>query len=152
MSVPRNTTGQLKKRFLMAFELTGNIYGAAKAAEIARSTVYRWQEQDEQFVHDFRQAELASTERLELEAYRRAHDGVTVEKPIYDKSGQIVDTIIETKYSDTLLIFLLKARSPHKYRDNITPLPPGNNVSLAQARELVGVAQSDQDDADSVQA
>lgn len=91
------TQGQsvrLKKGFLDAFRLTGNVTQACSASGVGRSTVYRWQEHDEQFALSFRQAELESTELLEAEAQRRAVSG-----------------------SDTLLIFLLKARAPEKYRE-----------------------------------
>ena len=49
---------------------------------------------------------------LEDEARRRALQGV--EKPVF-REGRQVGTV--TEYSDTLLIFLLKARRPEKFRD-----------------------------------
>ena len=56
----------------------------------------------------------AGTEVLEDEALRRARDGT--DKPIY-QGGKKVGSVRE--YSDTLLIFLLKARNPAKYRERI---------------------------------
>lgn len=106
-----------KKAFLNHFAQYGNITQAARHAGIDRVTVYRWQEHDERFLHAFRDAEIQSTEMLEAEARRRAVDGVESRSPVYHK-GELVNTIVETKYSDTLLIFLLKARNPAKYRDN----------------------------------
>ena len=50
---------------------------------------------------------------MEREAYRRAVKGV--EKPVY-RGGQLVGTIRE--YSDSLLMFLLRARRPELYRDH----------------------------------
>lgn len=121
MSVAKaDSVEQRKKRFLTAFALMGNIYKACQASNIGRSTVYEWQEKDDQFVHDFRQAEIESTERLEAEAYRRAHDGVLKETPIHH-NGKIIYTVEEWKYSDTLLIFLLKARNRAKYGDTAQP-------------------------------
>lgn len=134
-------TAQRKKRFLAAFELTGNIYAACKAAEVGRTSVYRWQEEDDQFVHDFRQAEIASTERLELEAYRRAHDGVLKETPIHH-NGKILYTIEEWKYSDTLLIFLLKARNPAKYAAFDQTPDAQQRVPLEQARKVLRLGAS----------
>jgi hypothetical protein len=43
---------------------------------------------------------------------------VVQETPIFHR-GQHIDTVVKTEYSDTLLIFLLKARAPEKYRDNV---------------------------------
>jgi hypothetical protein len=86
----------LKKAFLEHFRAHGNVSWACRAVGITRRpTVYEWQEHDDEFAAAFREAEIEATETLEQEAYRRAFQG-----------------------SDTLLIFLLKARAPTKYRDN----------------------------------
>lgn len=108
---------RLKRRFIEHFREYGNITLGARHVGIDRTTVYWWQEHDEQFALAFREAELQSTEILEAEARRRGVEGVESTTPLYHK-GELLDTIVETKYSDTLLIFLLKARNPAKYRDN----------------------------------
>lgn len=109
--------GHLKKRFLEAFKVSGNVTTACSAAGMRRrQTVYEWQEHDDAFAAAFREAEIEATERLEEEARRRAVEGVVKETPIFH-NGAPVATITETKYSDTLLIFLLKARAPEKYRE-----------------------------------
>lgn len=56
----------------------------------------------------------SGTEFLEDEARRRATAGF--EEPVYQGGAQ-VGTI--RKYSDTLLIFLLKGRNPGKYKDRV---------------------------------
>jgi hypothetical protein len=138
MSVSRaNTTEQRKKRFLEAFALNGNISAACQASSVGRTSVYEWQEKDESFVQAFRLAEIESTERLEAEAYRRAHDGVIKETPIMH-NGQVAYTVVEHKYSDTLLIFLLKARNPAKYRE-LPNIDPTERVSLADARKVLKI-------------
>lgn len=115
----RGQTGQLKKAFLIDFAQTGNVTESCENVGVARSTVYLWQELDDQFVAGWRESEIMATERLETAARRRAVDGVTTTTPIFHQGQRIYD-IEETKYSDTLLIFLLKARAPEKYRDNVT--------------------------------
>lgn len=108
---------RLKARFLEDFRLCGNITRAARTAGLPhRTLVYDWQEKDEQFLMDYRQAELESIEILEEEARRRGADGVQTVTPIYHQGLKIGENV-ETKYSDTLLIFLLKARNPEKYRE-----------------------------------
>ena len=103
-----------KKKFLESFRQHGNVSWAAREAKLPhRTVVYDWQEHDEQFAYDFRQAEIESVEVMEAEAYRRGVTGV--EKPIFHQ-GLEVGKVRE--YSDVLLIFQLKARAPHKYRDN----------------------------------
>lgn len=112
-----NRTPHLKKAFLESFSQHGNISAAARAAGIDRTTVYLWQEKDEEFVQQFRVAEIEATEHLEHAAYDRAVNGVKNEKGVYFRD-ELIATETEIKYSDTLLIFLLKARAPDKYRDN----------------------------------
>lgn len=89
-------TQQKKDAFIQAYAELGTITHAARQAGIARKTVYRWQQADEDFalaMHDCREQ---VTDTLEREAIRRATDG-----------------------SDTLLIFMLKANRPDKYRENV---------------------------------
>lgn len=114
----RSQSAHHKRAFLEAFAEHGNITTAAKSAGISRRVVYKWQEHDADFLVAFHEAEAIATEVLEAEARRRAVEGVTQETPIYQR-GEHVGTIVKTEYSDTLLIFLLKARAPEKYRETI---------------------------------
>ncbi len=110
---------RLKKAFLEAFEDTGNITTAARTTNVARRTIYNWKADDPEFAASFSEAEITATEIMEEAARDRAVNGVTTETPIYDKHGDLKHTLVETKYSDTLLIFLLKARNPAKYRERV---------------------------------
>jgi hypothetical protein len=58
------------------------------------------------------EATQLGTEALEYEALRRAYHGV--EEPVFYRGVQCGSV---TKYSDRLLMFLLKARDPAKYRE-----------------------------------
>jgi hypothetical protein len=112
----RRAAALLKRRkalFLAEFEASHLVTAAAKAADVQRSTVYEWRAGDEAFAREWAEVEERSIELLELEAYRRAHDGV--EKPVF-QGGEEVGVVQE--YSDTLLIFLLKARRPGVYREH----------------------------------
>jgi hypothetical protein len=80
---------------------------------LGRHTVYGWRERYPEFRKAWDEALEVSTEMLEREAFRRAHDGC--DEPVFHQ-GQVCGYI--TKYSDTLLIFLLKSRKPERYRDN----------------------------------
>lgn len=93
----------------------GHVRGACSAASIGRSTAYRHRGSNDAFAEAWDDAVEASTERLEEEAYRRAHDGLV--RTRYDKDGNIASE--EIVYSDTLMIFLLKARNPEKYRERL---------------------------------
>jgi hypothetical protein len=106
----RAQTAQLKKAFLDQFAIYGNISTAAQRAGCERRTIYKWQEHDDEFASAFREAELQATEALEAEARTRALLG-----------------------SDTLLIFLLKARAPEKYRDRYDVTSGGQPIQAAHA-------------------
>jgi hypothetical protein len=121
----------------------GHVAGACRAANIGRSTAYRHRQKDEAFAVAWADAEEYSTERLEEEAYRRAHDGLVRNK--YDKDGNLLQE--ELVYSDTLMIFLLKARRPDKYRERFDvnhsgrvdgdPMRPDlSKLDLDEARDL----------------
>lgn len=113
------TTGQtvrLKKQFLERFAELGNVTAVCRELKLRRATVYEWQEKDERFLIGFHEAEIQATEILEAEARRRAVEGVRQEKGVYFRD-ELIATEVKTEYSDTLLIFLLKARAPEKYRE-----------------------------------
>lgn len=102
-----------QRRFLEAFTQTGNLSYAADYAKVNRQSHYRWLESSEAYREAFeRVAREEAVERLELEARRRAVEGW--EEPVY-QGGQQIGSI--RKYSDTLLIFLLKGAAPAKYRE-----------------------------------
>lgn len=101
-----------KKAFLAAFAQCGNISHACRLADCSRTLVYKWLNEEPDFKAQFDEADTSATEALEKEAYRRACEGTL--RPIY-QGGRKVGTIRE--FSDTLLIFLLKGRKPHMYRD-----------------------------------
>lgn len=78
---------------------------AAKFIGAARSTVFSWRADDEEFTKAWDDAMEAGIDRLEDEAYRRAHDGVTRTRFYKD---QPLDQV--TEYSDALLTFMLKGK------------------------------------------
>jgi len=110
-----NIRSAKKRAFLSALvETGGNRSLACKAAKIHQSTPYtkQWKE-DRAFQDALELAEEMGVDYLEAEAVRRAVQGV--EEPVGWHQGKAGGTI--TRYSDTLLIFLLKGSRPHKYAD-----------------------------------
>lgn len=85
---------------------------AAKKAKVPRSNIYEWLKNDPEFKMKFDEACEVAIGALEDEAVRRAHEGTV--KPVF-QGGKKVGLVRE--YSDTLLIVLLKARSPEKYKE-----------------------------------
>lgn len=106
----RFTTG-MKRRFIDTLCHTGNVSEACRIAGVARPTAYEHRKTDEEFREAWGMALEEAADLLEAEARRRAVDGV--ERPIY-QGGELVGT--ERQYSDQLLIRLLEAHKPEKYR------------------------------------
>lgn len=129
----RAQIARYKELFIEHFARTANITTAAEIVGISRRVVYVWLEKDEQFSLAFNEANAIATERLEAEAWRRGVEGVTNETPIMHQ-GQQVGTLTETKYSDVLLMFMLKARNPGKYREKA---PPSSNPDEQYASSAV---------------
>lgn len=87
-------------------------YSPSKAAKNTGPTVQsflKWREDDDDFREEWEAAVEEGTDGLEDVATRRAKAG-----------------------SDTLLMFMLKARRPNKYRDNAPPSPSTIKVVLSK--------------------
>lgn len=85
---------------------------SCEMAGLPRSTVYDWRHADQAFAQAWDAALELGTDALEDEAVRRAYHGT--DKPVY-QGGKQVGTVRE--FSDTLLIFMLKARRPEKFKE-----------------------------------
>lgn len=108
-----NRTPQEKQlAFLEAFVELVSVTRAAKKARIYRTIVYDWIRDDAEFKKAYERACEIATFKLEDEAIRRAYEGTL--RPVF-QGGEKVGSIRE--YSDTLLIVLLKARAPEKYKE-----------------------------------
>lgn len=122
--------------FLYTLSETGNVTYSAEVAGITRQTAYEHRNINEAFSALWDDAIEQSVDALELEARRRAKEGV--KKPVFWQ-GQEIATVAE--HSDTLLIFLLKAHRPKKYRENrqyslediLDALPPDDARQLREA-------------------
>lgn len=122
--MPGPTIRQLKKDdrtkkerqadFIEWFSEYASISRAAKKAKIHRSVIYDWLKKEKAFKKLFEDACEAALGSLEDEAVRRAYEGMN--KPVF-QGGKKVGSVRE--YSDTLLIVLLKARAPEKYKDRV---------------------------------
>lgn len=105
--------GKLRRqtKFLKEYAISARISVAAEQAEIDRWTHYEWLKTDPDYAVRFRDTKELAIQQLEDEAIRRAKDGI--DRPI-TVAGERVDV---KEFSDTLLIFMLKAMRPDVYRD-----------------------------------
>jgi len=96
--------------FLECLRATGNVSEAARAAQIRRSRVYECRSRDQAFAAAWADALEEAADRLEMEAFRRAVEGIGEDRFF---RGDVVGRV--TRYSDRLLMFLLKARRPERF-------------------------------------
>lgn len=96
--------------FLLKLAETGNVSKACRFAKVSRPTAYEHKNSDTEFADAWELARQIAVGLLEDEAWRRAREGWL--EPVFykgEKEGSV------RKYSDTLLIFLLKAHYPERY-------------------------------------
>ena len=132
----RRATLTLQARFLAAYA-TGfpTAKSAAKKAKIARSSHIRWLVNDPKYAERFDLLRQERVEEFEAEAARRAVTGV---ERLVTVAGEAVKM---KEYSDALLIFILKAERPEKYRDRREVKHSGGDVNewaeiIKRSREL----------------
>ena len=128
--------GVWKSLFLAELAETGNVAYACAAAKISRSTVYITRNEDAEFAEAWFHAIETNTDTMEAEAYRRGMKGV--DEPVFYKGDKVADV---RKYSDTLLIFMLKSRRPDKFRDNATIV----NISNVSPRDITKMSDNELD-------
>ncbi|MDY7579367.1 terminase [Herbaspirillum sp. RTI4] len=132
--------------FCAALSETAQVSKACSAVGIARQTAYQWRRQNLDFALAWDEAMQVAVSALEDEAIRRGHEGfdeplvhqgqftpvvdfdaidpLTNEKfipqlaPVKRNADGSPQYATMKKYSDTLLIFTLKAHAPQKYREN----------------------------------
>ena len=108
-------TIQKKGKFLAELLRSANVSAAARLVGFSRSRIYVIRDEDPGFATDWDHARKTYAENvLEVEADRRAVEGVH-HKTYYDKEGNVVGE--ERRYSDTLLIFRLKAIKKEEYAE-----------------------------------
>jgi hypothetical protein len=126
-----------KKRtlFLSALSECGNVTKAAKTAGVTPQRLYQYRKTDEAFAAEWDECAELGAQALEDEARRRAYEGV--EEPVTSVKGIVHNDdgspLYVRKYSDTLLIFLLKGARPQKYRERA-------DVKLSGQLDINGLA------------
>jgi hypothetical protein len=139
------------RAFLAAMANTANVVRAAAIAGVDRDNHYLWLKKDPDYAPAFEIAWQRGVDVLEAEAVRRAHEGVI--KPVFHGGKRAIDVVQNPdgsikrdssgkpigipatvrEYSDTLLIFLLKARNPAVFGDRLNQehsAPGGGGITL----------------------
>jgi hypothetical protein len=151
-----------QERFLRALADTGSVTAAVAVAGTSRTRVYELRKADPAFAAGWDEAEEVAADRLEDEARRRAVEGV--QEPLVS-SGKIVrddndQPIAIRRYSDMLLLALLKAHQPEKFRErpllehkitrNLKEMSTEDLTLIAQGVLVGPVADGDADEESSV--
>ena len=120
----KRRTARLRKTFLEIYSECGNITVASRQAGVCRAMHYRWL-QDQSYAEAFEEASETASDLMIEEARRRAQEGWT--EPVIYQGEQCYEKVWnpETrqfeltqtplairKYSDILLMLLIKARRP----------------------------------------
>lgn len=130
-------TPERKAAFCAALAASGgNVTRACSAVDIARMTAYEWRDEDDEFAAQWDRAKQLGLDALEDEATRRAFDGV--DEPIVYQ-GEITGTM--KRYSDTLMVFLLKGGKPEKYRERTSTELTGADGGPVQISETERAAR-----------
>lgn len=132
----RRLSREARAVFLVALAAGWSVTHAAGRTGFHRRRFYEVRDADEAFAEQWAQAWQAGLEALVDEARRRAVDGV--EEPVFQK-GELVGTV--RRYSDNLLMFLIKQRDPafrDKHRVELTGAE-GAPIQL-EGRAVVGIA------------
>ena len=124
-------TAHARKSFIETLRQTGNVAEACRRSGFSRKHAYRMRGKNPAFAAAWLEAEEIAADALELEAWRRAVEGVP--KPLVSMGKLVLGAdgkpIEMREYSDHLMITLLKARRPERFRENI-------NVSGTVTHEL----------------
>lgn len=126
--------------FLADLRDRGNVTLAAKVAGYARSSLYERIKEDPSFAQAVDDARAEYQSRLELEADRRAVEGV--EKPVFYQ-GEVCGHVRE--YSDNLLMFRLKRLDPG-YRDRVEHMGEGGGPVMFHV--VTGIPRAPDDGGD----
>lgn len=131
MSNHTKLTPEKRLRFLEVLSNTANVTRAAEDIGMARTYMYEIRDADADFAKAWDASVQLGTSALEDEATRRASEGW--DEPVFYQGEQ---TGLVRKFSDTLLIFLLKARDPEKYSDRLRQELTGKGGGPIQTRHV----------------
>ena len=126
-----------KDRFLITLSETGNPSAACRASSLTRRQINVMRERDPAFARAYDDALDDAADLLEAEAWRRALEGVP--QPLLKAGQPVVDPVTGTpiivqRYSDPLLVMLLRGCKPTKFhrRNGPTALPTDPTASIRE--------------------
>lgn len=133
-------TPQRQREFIEALADTGSVVDAARAVNMSANSCYRLRRAPgaEGFAAAWEAAIAHASRRLVDIAFDRAVNGV--EDAVLDKDGTVLH--IRRRYNDRLLMFLLRAHHPERYRnadDRRRVIPAGEAEKAPSCVDVPGV-------------
>jgi len=130
-----------QEKFLEALSDTGSVTIAVAVAGTSRTRVYALRKLDPAFASAWQDAEEIAADLLEDEARRRAVEGVAEPlvsggKLVRDDSGQ---PIMVQRYSDNLLLALLKAHQPRRREKSLRLQLPALHSRADAGRAIASI-------------
>jgi hypothetical protein len=128
-------TKKKRAEFLELLADTGIVSKATKALNLDRRRMYELRDEDPEFREAWDQALETAADTIEAEARRRAFDGV--DEPVFYQGEEVA---IVKRYSDNLLMFLLKGNRPDKFKERFAGELTGKDggaVQVAITRTII---------------
>lgn len=139
---PGTLTSQKREEFLDRLRTHSNVTQAAEEVSISTVSLYALKKRDAAFAAAWDDAIKEGSNCLENEAKRRA---MGYEEDVY-KKGEYVGKV--KKYSDLLLLALLNAHWPEKYRPQRADAPPAISPDdakrITEARDVLRRLDTDE--------
>jgi hypothetical protein len=125
-------TAARQQQFLDHLAETGNVIRSVRLVGTSPARIYALRRDDPAFRQAWEAAEEIAADRLEQEAWRRAVEGF--DEPLVSGGRLVKDEdgtpLMLRRYSDTLLITLLKAHRPGRFGRRL-PTGPGEGEPIS---------------------
>ena len=157
MADQQHWTPAKRRKFLAHFGKHGNRTRAAEIVGMSRKATYELEDRDPEFKEAVEQARQEAYDRLEGVAQDRAVDGwlestyelksLEVEDPDDPDNSKLISDLVETKrvrrFDHTLLVRLLMANRPERFRTNSKLEVDAGEGAINLAELLLQAARDD---------
>lgn len=139
----------IKAAYLVGLAMKGTDRAAREHVEtilketVSRTAVWDWKQTDKFFAEQCKAAESDWVDMLEEEAARRAVEGVNEPRTVAGKK------VMVKKYSDGLLLAILKAKRGEQYREHLDLRHTGK-IDTGEASALAKIIGADPDLVDGI--
>ena len=127
-----------RDKFIATLRETGNVAYSCSIAVVRNWTAYRARRDHPNFAAQWDDALAEACGLLEEEARRRATEGIA--RPVFHDGKRCGEIQV---CSDRLLIFLLKAHNPARFRENYHMEVAGKDGRPIETRDVTGLSDAE---------